>query len=180
MTIIDDDNAAWLRKVVDAVGWPGNSVVGEEGAHAAWLLAQHADRYPSFQRRCLKLLEQAVAQGDASPADLACLTDRALLAKGKQQVYGTQMTARDGRFVACRLRDSETVDDRRASVGFEPLESYLQRALDQYGVPAPARMLCQSCSREIEIWLPEGGGRVTCKCPSCGFTATLRAYFPGA
>jgi hypothetical protein len=40
---IDDDNAAWLRKVVDTVGWPGRSLVGDEGAHAAWLLAQTLD-----------------------------------------------------------------------------------------------------------------------------------------
>lgn len=35
---IDRDNAAWLRAVVDALGWPGRSIVGDEGAHAAWLL----------------------------------------------------------------------------------------------------------------------------------------------
>ncbi|MBV8226282.1 MAG: hypothetical protein JO232_13960, partial [Verrucomicrobia bacterium] len=52
---IDDDNTAWLGKVVDTMGWPGRSLVGDEGAHAAWLLAQHADRHPSLQRRFLTL-----------------------------------------------------------------------------------------------------------------------------
>jgi hypothetical protein len=44
-------------------------LVGEDGAHAAWLLAQHADRDPAFQRRCLDLLTQAVAGREASPCE---------------------------------------------------------------------------------------------------------------
>jgi hypothetical protein len=172
---IDDDNAAWLGKLVDAVGWPGRSLVGEEGAHAAWLLAQHADRHPSLQRRFLVLLEKAVNGGEASPTDLAYLTDRVLLASGKLQVYGTQITARDGRFVACRLRNPETVDDRRASVGLGSLETYLRSVLDLYGSPSPTHMPCPSCNAEIEVWLPEMGGQSTVKCPSCHSVTTIRA-----
>ena len=68
---MDDANTAWLRTVIDRVGWPGRTLVGADGAHAAWLIAQHADRHPAFQRRCLKLLDRAVACGEAAPADLA-------------------------------------------------------------------------------------------------------------
>jgi hypothetical protein len=75
---MDDDNTAWLRTAIDEYGWPGRTLVGAEGAHAAWLIAQHADRSPAFQRRCLKLLENAVAAGEAEAADLAYLTDRVL------------------------------------------------------------------------------------------------------
>ena len=85
-------------------GWPGRSLVGEEAAHAAWLLAQHADRHPALQEQWLSLLEAAVAQGEASPIDLAHLTDRVLLARGELQVYGTQTNGADGRWIACRLR----------------------------------------------------------------------------
>jgi hypothetical protein len=172
---IDDDNIAWLEQVVDAVGWPGRSRVGEEGAHAAWLLAQHADRHPALQQRWLTLLEQAVADGEASPADLAFLTDRVRLAQGELQVYGTQMNARDGRFVACRLGEPETVDLRRASVGLDTLEAQLQHMLDLDGPPTPARILCPTCRAEIEVWLPELGGRSTIACPSCQSVATIKA-----
>jgi hypothetical protein len=68
---VDADNLAWLKETVAEVGWPGRSLVGEDGAHAAWLLAQHADRDPAFQRRCLDLLTQAVAGREASPVELA-------------------------------------------------------------------------------------------------------------
>ena len=63
-------------------------MVGKDGAHAAWLLAQHADRDPAFQRRRLDLVTQAAARGQASPTELAYLTDRGLLAEGKSQEYG--------------------------------------------------------------------------------------------
>ena len=47
---VDADNTAWLCGVVDHHGWPGASLVGEDGAQAAWLLVQHADQDPGFQR----------------------------------------------------------------------------------------------------------------------------------
>jgi hypothetical protein len=164
---IDDENAVWLREVVTKFGWPGRSLVGDDGAHAAWLLAQHADRDPALQKHCLILLEQAVVASEAEPRDLAFLTDRVRLASGLSQIYGTQMTPHDGRFAACRLADPEAVDERRASVGLEPLNEYLNRALELYGPPSPARMICPNCSAEIEVWLPEPGARVTVECASC-------------
>jgi hypothetical protein len=169
---MDDDNTAWLATVVDQVGWPGRSLVGEEGAHAAWLLAQHADRNPAFQRRCLKLLEQAVARGEASPADLAHLIDRVLLASGEEQVYGTQIVARAGRYVPARLRDGDAVDDRRAAVGLDPIEAHLARALDRYGPPRPVLAPCPRCREPVEVWPPEPGGTSRYECPACGAVGT--------
>jgi hypothetical protein len=177
---IDDENGAWLEKIVATVGWPGRSLVGDEGSHAAWLLAQHADRKPGLQRRCLELLEQAVAAGEASPTDLAHLTDRVLLASGEQQVYGTQMSAQDGGYAACRLSAPETVDERRASVGLGTLEAHLREALEMYGPPTPAPILCPKCRGEIEVWLPEPGGRSTVECPACRAVLTIRPDVQGA
>src|SRR5258708_380628 len=53
MTALDKEHTARLKAVVAAHGWPGKSLVGEKAAHAAWLLVQHADADPAFQRRCL-------------------------------------------------------------------------------------------------------------------------------
>jgi Family of unknown function (DUF6624) len=74
-------------------------MVGGDGAHAAWLLARHADQDPAFQRRCLELLTQAVASGEAAKIELAYLTDR-VLAEGKPQEYGTQFV---GGFAILRM-----------------------------------------------------------------------------
>jgi len=79
---VDADNLTWLKDVVAEVGWPGRSMVGQDGAHAAWLLAQHADCDPVFQRRCLDLITEAAKSGEASLTEVAYLTDRVLLAEG--------------------------------------------------------------------------------------------------
>jgi Family of unknown function (DUF6624) len=125
MAAADGENLPWLRQVVADVGWPGKSLVGDDGAHAAWLLAQQADRDPAFQRRCLDLLAAAVEHGEATAVDQAYLTDRVLLAEGEPQEYGTQAIARDGGFQPRNLRDPGRVDERRASVGLGSLAEYL-------------------------------------------------------
>lgn len=70
MRAVDRDNTAWLRGVVDATGWPGRSRVGDDGAVAAWLIAQHADQDPAFQRRCLDLVGE-LAEGEVDADKVA-------------------------------------------------------------------------------------------------------------
>jgi hypothetical protein len=82
---VDADNLIWLKNVVAKSGWPGRSMIGEDGAHPARLLAQHADRDPAFQRRCLGLITEAAKTVDASRTELAYLADRVLLAEGQPQ-----------------------------------------------------------------------------------------------
>jgi hypothetical protein len=171
---VDDDNTRWLEQVVRRTGWPVRSMVGEDGAHAAWLLAQHTDRCPQLQRRCLTLLQQAAAVGEADAADLAHLTDRVCLASGKPQVYGTQLVACDGRFVPRPLRDPETVDQRRAAVGLEALQTSLETALERFGQPQPLPVTCRNCGAAIHLWPPEPRSRIRVRCSACGWTATLR------
>jgi hypothetical protein len=60
---IDEDNTRWLADVVSARGWPGRALAGEDGAAAAWLLAQHADRDPARQQRFLDALRRAAGRG---------------------------------------------------------------------------------------------------------------------
>ena len=43
---VDKENQIWLGMVIDKFGWPGKSLVGRDGAHAAWMLAQHATQGP--------------------------------------------------------------------------------------------------------------------------------------
>lgn len=121
---MDRDNTAWLRRVVDEGGWPTVSTVGADGAHAAWLLVQHADADPGFQRRCLQLMTDA-PNGEVSRSDVAYLTDRVRLAAGERQVYGTQVHLDDGRWEARDLDDPDNVDVRRFAMNLGPLADYL-------------------------------------------------------
>lgn len=139
---VDRDNTAWLAEVIDTHGWPGRRLVGDDGANAAWLLAQHADHDPAFQRRCLVLLTAAVAAGDADPANLAYLTDRVAVHEHRPQVYGTQLRWDGERSVPAEIADPELVDQRRAEVGLMPLAEYL--ALTQSRHSSRRRLECES------------------------------------
>jgi DNA-directed RNA polymerase subunit RPC12/RpoP len=174
----DADNLAWLKEIVNEVGWLGQSMVGEDGAHAAWLLAQHADQDPAFQRRCLELLNQAVASGEASPADLAYLTDRVLLADGKPQEYGTQFVGYERGWVPRRLRDPEKVDERRAGMGLGTLAENVALMAAEYGPPTPAIIMCPDCGSKIEAWPPEEGETRQVRCEACGFTSAFALDAP--
>jgi hypothetical protein len=133
---LDRRNTARLRQIVDEIGWPSIQVLGERPAHAAWLLAQHADLDPEFQKRCLELM-RALPAGGVSPRNLAYLEDRVLVADGKAQRYGTQLRRRDdGTYEALPIADEGRVDERRRSVGLESLAKHLARAAEAFVDPA--------------------------------------------
>ena len=82
-------NARQLESVIAEHGWPGKSLVGDDGAHAAWLVLQHAIGNPGLQRKCLPLLRDAAARGDMEPAHPAYLEDRINFFERRPQRYGT-------------------------------------------------------------------------------------------
>jgi len=172
---VDADNLPWLVQVIADFGWPGRTLVGADGAHAAWLLAQHADADRAFQRQCLDLLAPAAAAGEATGAELAYLTDRVLLAEGRPQEYGTQAAARDGRWVPRALRDPAAVDERRAAVSLGPIAGYLDRIAADYGPPRPAVLRCPQCGTDIEFWPPDENKELQVRCGQCGQTVNIRS-----
>lgn len=122
---VDTENTKRLGEIVDQHGWPTYALVGRDGAQAAWLLVQHTDLSPTFQRKCLELMDK-VPRDRLSRRDVASLTDRVLLAEGKKQVYGTQVSLRRGKCVPSPLEDEANVDRRRREVGLSPLVEYLK------------------------------------------------------
>jgi hypothetical protein len=68
---IDTDNLAFLTTHLTRHGWLGSNLVGEQGAHACWLLVQHAP--PRQQQAWLPLMHDAVLNGRADEGDLAHL-----------------------------------------------------------------------------------------------------------
>ncbi|HMG25185.1 MAG TPA: DUF6624 domain-containing protein [Acidimicrobiia bacterium] len=114
--------------------WPGRRLVDEDGEAAAWILAQRALFDPGLQRRCLEMLETAVACGDAHPAHYALLLDRVRMADGKDQVYGSQFVrSEDGSSVVpWPIEDAEHVDTRRERVGLTPLAEQARAMREQY------------------------------------------------
>lgn len=127
MAAVHKQNAENLDRIVDEVGWPGKALVGSDGAEAAWLILQHAIGSPELQRKCLRLLENAVESGDVPAAQVACLEDRIRVFEERPQRYGTQFDW-DGSGVLSPhpIEDPERVDEYRASVGLGPLSEKTQ------------------------------------------------------
>jgi hypothetical protein len=128
---IDAENTAWLKKHVDQHGFPTISEVGKDGASGAWLLVQHADAQPRFQRQCLDLMTKLPKQ-ERDGKNLAYLTDRVLLAEGKKQVYGTQFIKDGDGWKPKPIEDEANVDKRRAEVGLSTLAEYAKQLSAMY------------------------------------------------
>jgi Family of unknown function (DUF6624) len=144
---VDADNLPWLKRVIAGTGWPGRSLVGEDGAHAAWLLVQHADRDPAFQRSCLGLITEAARHGEATPAELAYLTDRVLLAEGQPQEYGTQMAGRDGRWQPRQLREPARSTSGGPRWGWDRWRTMSRASPANSGRPGPTKSRARTAAR---------------------------------
>jgi hypothetical protein len=138
MTAADAPLLGRLSEIVKDRGWPGRTLVGDDGAHAAWLILQHAPT--DVQRSMLPLVRAAVAKHDARASDLALLEDRVLADEGKPQRYGSQLAypPQGGVPTLKPVDDPACVDIRRASVGLESLTLYLKRFGVEYTAPPAA------------------------------------------
>lgn len=130
--VIDQNNLQQLEGIVKRIGWPTRSKVGEEAAHAAWLIVQHADTNPAFQRHCLELIS-AEPKTEVALEDRAFLTDRVLVNEGRPQLYGTQWRVDQQKgFVPEEIENLDTLDARRAKAGMEPFAEYAEAMKEMY------------------------------------------------
>ncbi|WP_345456195.1 DUF6624 domain-containing protein [Nocardioides marinquilinus] len=122
----DVDRTERLKEILDQYGWPGWDLVGGKAETAAWAIAQHSDLDPAFQAEALELLRAEVAEGNASPGNLAYLEDRVNVGQGRPQRYGTQVgCARAGPRPATPIRDRAGLEQRRRAAGLDPYADYL-------------------------------------------------------
>jgi hypothetical protein len=125
--VLDEVRQRFVR-ILDVHGWPGRSLVGEDGAEAAWMIALHTMPEPDVLRRCLTLMQEAAATGEADPSLVPFLVDRLSLIERNVQVYGTTICRRDdGSYGPPQLEDPEHVDERRRAVGLPRLEDDVRR-----------------------------------------------------
>ena len=126
-TLNDAERTERLREIVAEHGWPTWDLVGKDGEEAAWVIAQHSDLDPDFQLEALELLREAVAQGQASPGNLAYLEDRVRAGRGAPQLYGTQTgCTRGGKPAMPEIEDPDGLDVRREEAGLPPYDRYLR------------------------------------------------------
>lgn len=73
---IDRENGAWMKSTIEKYGWPGKSMVGDDGAGAVFTLVMLANYEPEFYKQCAELLQKAVKDNEAPAAHLERLTAR--------------------------------------------------------------------------------------------------------
>ena len=161
MELVHRRNAARLSAILDRCGWPGRSAVGSDGAHAAWLIVQHAIGDPVLQRRSLALLRAAAAQGEAALVDVAMLEDRIRVAEGRMQRYGTQYDWDSaGEMSPLPVESPEHVDERRRAVGLGALADDVKRRREYIAgsnEKPPADWLARQA--EMDEWYRSKGWR---------------------
>ena len=118
-----------LKEIFDRYGFVGFDLAGEEGSQNFWLMVQHSDHNPDFQKEVLEKMKIQVDKQNAKPSNYGLLIDRVNLNTGKPQIYGTQV---DYNFDIAQafpknLADSANVNERRKSIGLEPIEEYLNQ-----------------------------------------------------
>ncbi len=118
-------NAEWLKGEIAKQGWPTISRDGAEADKAAWILVQHADHDPQFQKDVLERLTALRTKGETNPSNYAYLHDRVAANAGREQRYGTQGGCKAGQWTVKPLEDPANVDRRRADVGLKPLADYV-------------------------------------------------------
>jgi uncharacterized protein DUF6624 len=151
MEAVHVQNAERLQTIINRFGWPGVSLVGEEGAEAAFVIAHHAISKPAFQRKCLALICPAVRAGNVPARHEALLVDRIRFNERQPQVYGTIFDwDENGEMSPWRLEKPEAVDARRAEVGLTSLADQVQKIREtacREGAVPPASY----AARQIEI-----------------------------
>lgn len=119
----DARSTAALRGLLGTYDWIDRHRFGAAVSSRAWILAQHADDHPDFQRTVLERMEPHLQTGGVRPRDYAYLWDRVAVNTGGLQRYGTQPMAQcnpDGGLDLRPMEEPEAVDARRAAMGLGP------------------------------------------------------------
>lgn len=110
-------------------GFPGYQQIGEQGSRNFWLIVQHCDKYPEFQKKVLLSMDKEVKRNNADPNNFAYLFDRVQVNGGQKQKFGTQVdydVEKTGRaFPKIGLIDSAQVDIFRTRYKLGHLKEYL-------------------------------------------------------
>lgn len=132
LELLHHEHSDRLEKILRQYGWPGRSLVGDEGAVCACKLLQHsAIVRPALMHEGMRYLQQAVAAGEASRICLAYVQDRICFYERRPQIYGTQFDwDENDEFSPWAIEDEDCVEERRRALGMRALEEVRQRIRD--------------------------------------------------
>ncbi len=129
---IDREHTKTLKEILNYYYWITIPEFGKEADGHAWLLVQHADHDPEFQKEALHRLEKLYPSQETSPTNFAYLHDRVAKNEKRPQRYGTQGTVKDGKWVPYEIEDPNSLDYRRSVVGLPSFQEYLKLINEVY------------------------------------------------
>jgi hypothetical protein len=124
---VDAKNQQKLKQIITQIGWPTRSLVGEEAANSAFLIAQHAVFDLPFMQMAFGHIEAGYKTGEIPASSYAKMADRILMLQDKPQRFGTQINITGGACGVWKLANPEKVDALRAEMGLETLADYIAR-----------------------------------------------------
>lgn len=123
---IDRKNQQIVVSIIENCGFPTVDEHGSRSVEAVFLVLQHAGK--DLRAKYFPLVKESAERGDLSWSTVALMEDRMLKDNGEKQKYGSQVEKLNGsnQWTLYPIDHPETVDERRAKVGLEPLEDYLR------------------------------------------------------
>jgi hypothetical protein len=128
---MDTENTAELKRLMARWGWFSSARFGIETEQSAWLIVQHADQDPQFQREVLGIIEPLVQRGEVAGKTYAYLYDRVASSfndpsRARLQRYGTQgHCVSPGVWEPFPVEDPQHLDERRKSLALPPEAEYI-------------------------------------------------------
>lgn len=77
-----------MHTIMKTHGWPGRSLIGEDGCKAAWFIVQNAVLDPELQCDAFELLLKAAAQGEVERWMVSLLVDHVMRHKRRAEREG--------------------------------------------------------------------------------------------
>lgn len=152
-------HAQRLKEIIEEKGtFPTVDLVGEEACVAALRIVLHAISDPEFLRAQEGDLVDLARTNKVPKAYVANLVDRIRVYEGRKQVYGTYADwDENGIMRYPDVEDEEHLNERRASMDLEPLESLVITPLTgEFHPPNP-----QKHYQEFLEWTQKVGWRKT-------------------
>lgn len=124
----------FVSDVLNAKGYPGYSLVGEEASEKFFYLMSLPFVKKPVQRQGLQLMKPKVDDKDVKGEVFARMYDRMSLDETGKQLYGTVVNlgcadckADEKKFTVMPLAEPDRVDELRRTVGLSPMKEYLEK-----------------------------------------------------
>lgn len=123
MKSIYESGTSKLAQIISQHGWPGESLVGESGSDAAYIIARGAAINPILLKFFVNSLSVAVQNGEGKKSHEAGLMDLIRYYEGKPQLLGLIFDWKESGEFGAEVDDISRANQRRKELGLDTLEA---------------------------------------------------------